>query len=119
MGSSIVVLQKGDADIFYDQYEGDIIVYYYLLCETDDNVHVTRTCVFAYSCGQTYFDMNTSITKNIKTLDEAKKLDIAVYPPSLDQECRLANLMEMDSDFYVEWLKFKKKFFFYERDDED
>lgn len=102
---TVVILNKGTEDIFYEHC--DIIVDYFLIYETEqDDVHVRRTCAFAYSPSEeTYFDMNTGKTESIQTVAEANEIDIAYYSADIDNECRLSSLMEIDGDFFVEWMK--------------
>lgn len=104
----VIVLWKANDDIFYNRFEGDTTIDYYLIYDSDDDVYVTRTCAFAYSPSiDTYFDMNTERTENIDTVVEAKETDIALYPASTEDECRLSSLMQIDGDFFVAWMQYK------------
>lgn len=118
--TTITLFGKGTEDIFYDRYEGDIIVHYYLICETDENNNVIRAISFAYGGGR-YFDLYQEelIREKVKTLDDAKAFDVATEPAHYENETRLSSIMEASESnpFFTTWMAHHRKLFYYEYDD--
>lgn len=118
--TTVTLFKKGTEDIFYDHMEGDIIVNYYLLCETDENGNVVDSCAFAYSaCEDVYFNKNTKKLGKIKTLEEAHMFDVAEHSASVDQICSLSWLMKTNKSlgFLNKWMEFHKKEYSYMNDE--
>ena len=116
---TITVFNKGTEDIFYDRYEGDIIVHYYLICETDDNNNVVNAFSFAYGGEHRYFTLGEEdlIREKVKSLDDAKKFKVAADKPAhYDDETRLSSIMEVSESnpFFVAWMERHRKDFDYE-----
>jgi hypothetical protein len=126
--STIHIFRKGTEDIFYDRMEGDIIVNYYLMCEVDNNDTVLKAFSFAYGggCGNDgdYFDLeeDEKIRRQIKTLDDAKKFNVAEHvPANRENECGPERFMkESEEDpFYKKWMELHRVdyYWLYEKDE--
>lgn len=115
--TTVKLFNKGTEDIFYDQVEGDTIVLYYLICESDQNGSVLRSCSFAYSPEHdTYFSMNDDDRrKQIETIIDADAYDVALESASVEDECRLSTIMEVneDNEIFNVWMNFHRTEFPY------
>lgn len=122
--TTITVFCKGTEDIFYDQMEGDLIVNYYLICETDEDENVVRVVTFAYGSQDHYFALYDEelLKERVKTLKDAKSFKVADESPAdRDNECRLSWLMKVSDEdpFFVAWMEHHRKKYDWEYDDEE
>lgn len=123
--TTITLFDKGTEDIRYNHYDGDIIVDYYLMCETDEHNNVIRAFSFAYGGDNRYFELYQQdlISENVKTLDDAKAFDVAFDIPAeyahYENETRLSSIMEVSESnpFFTTWMAHHRKVFYYEYDD--
>lgn len=115
--TTIHLFPKGTEDIFYDNMEGDIIIYYYLMCEVNEHGNVINSISFAYGGeGDSYFLLGEDdmLKKNVKTVEDAKTFKVAKdEPASRDDECRLSNIMKVSEDnpFFTEWMAYHRREF--------
>lgn len=116
--TTITLFRKGNEDIFYDRNEGDIIVHYYLMTETDENKNVIRALSFAYGGQHRYFNLGEEdlIREKVHTLDDAKTFNVAVEPAHYENETRLSSIMDVSESnpFFITWMEHHRKFFYYE-----
>lgn len=118
--TTITVFDKGTEDIAYDPFEGDIIVNYYLICETDENENVVRVVTFAYGSQDHYFALyEEELLKEVKSLKDAKAFKVAKdEPANREYECRLSWLMKVSDEdpFFVAWMERHRKEYDWEYD---
>ncbi len=116
--TTITLFRKGTEDIFYDRYEGDIIVDYYLMTETDENNNIIRAFSFAYGGEHRYFDLGEEdlIREKVQTLDDAKTFNVADEPAHYENETRLSSIMEVSESnpFFITWMEHHRKYYDYE-----
>jgi hypothetical protein len=109
----ITVFEQGWEDIMYDRYEGNTLVYYYLLCDLDGDkvIHPSRTLAFGYSPSHNlYFELYEST--QLQTLRTRKEVDEYVvasrHPVTMDDVCPLSAIIQDDS-YYTVWMNYHRK----------